>query len=129
MDFLSRFSHLAERASGKLKVGSALDAVLWFALIAIPTGLWKAESEILAVRIVCITIAVLPVLIFAIGFFYFMLKSPEKLRSEQYELRKMALEIVEHKGGQISIAETSVEAISNIDYQKEKKFELEGPSI
>ena len=52
----------------------------------------------------------------AFGFLYFTIRDPNKLRSEQYELRKTALSMIEEKGDSIPIDVTSVEAIANLTY-------------
>lgn len=127
INVFERLTHLAEQALGKMKVSSALNPVLWLSAIAIPIGFWAASSTNPVLQIAGLLLAFAPVVLFAIGFLFFMVKSPEKLRSEEYELRKMALELVEEKGGRIAIAQTSVEAISNVDYRSQSKLQIEGP--
>ena len=61
--------------------------------------------------------AFIPVVLFVVAYVYFMLNSPDKLRSEEYELRKLALELIEEKGGLIPLSESSVEAIANSEYR------------
>ena len=48
---------------------------------------------------------------------YFSRNDPEKLRSESFALRKIALGMIEEKGSDIPLSEASVEAIANIEYQ------------
>ena len=117
-DILSRMTHLTEHALARLKVDSALNPCLWFAAIAFPFGAVVMVMTTGWVQIAGLMIFVLlPVVLFAIGFLYFMVKSPDKLRSEQYELRRFALELIEEKGGQIAVSEASVEAIANTNYK------------
>ncbi len=109
-------------AAGKLRVRSALNPALYFLLIGVPAGLYLLGigggilPAVIGAMLICI-----PIVVFAVGFIYFMIKDPDKLRSEEYELRKTALTMIEQKGGAISIVETSVEAIANPHYQESPK--------
>ena len=64
-------------------------------------------------------------LISACGFIFFAISDPDKLRSEQYELRKTALSMIEEKGDSIPIEATSVEAIANLGYSTQEIKQLE----
>jgi hypothetical protein len=124
-EIFERLTQMAEHALGRLKVSSALNPCLWLCGIAIPFGMIGAMFSTGFVQIACLTLVFIPVLIFTVAYFYFMLKSPDKLRSEEYELKKMALSLIEEKGGSIPIAASSVEAIANYDYKAPMK--LGGP--
>ena len=52
----------------------------------------------------------------ALGFIYFSIIDPKQLRSEEHDLRKTALGIVEEQGNPIPINPTTVEAIADIAY-------------
>lgn len=67
-----------------------------------------------------------PLILFCFSYVYFMLNDPDKLRSEEYELRRVALSLIEEKGGSIPLSEASVEAISNADYRQLPKLAPEG---
>jgi hypothetical protein len=54
-----------------------------------------------------------PVAVAAIGFLYFMVWAPEKLQSEDYQLRHESLELIKQKGSSIEIAPSSLDAITN----------------
>ena len=127
-DFLARLTHLAEHAVARLRVNSALDSCLWLSVIAIPCGILGAvAAESGLVQIASLVLAFLPVVLFVCAYTYFMISDPDKLRSENYELRKTALGIIQEKGDRFPISDTSVEAISNSDYQHAlKPFAGEG---
>ena len=114
---LSRLTHLAEHAVTQLRVSSALDPCLWLAAIAMPFGIAGAVASRGLVQIASIVLVFLPVTLFVFAYIYFMVKDPDKLRSENYELRKTALGIIQEKGAQFPISDTSVEAIANSEYQ------------
>ena len=42
------------------------------------------------------------------------------LRSEQYNLKRMAISVIEQKGEKFPILGTSVEAIANLEYRDDK---------
>ena len=112
-----RLTSLAEHALGSIKVSNSLNSCLWLSAFTIPSGLITAALTPNPVQAIALAIACSPIILFGIGFIYFMIKSPDKLRSEEYELRKIALGLIEEKGGVISVSETSVEALSNTDYK------------
>ena len=122
-ELFHRLTGLAESAIGSLKVRSALNPVLWLALITIPFGFAAAMiSDSVAVKVVGLVIAAVPVFLFGLGFVYLMCKSPDKLRSEEFELKRMALSMIQEKGGPIVIGQVSVEAITNPDYRDPPKL-------
>lgn len=125
-ELFERLTHLAEHAIARLKVSSALNPCLWLIGIAIPFGLFTAFFSTGLVQYVALLIAISPIILFFIAYVYFMLKNPDKLRSEEYELRKIALELIEEKGGSIAIAESSVEAIANVEYREFPKLPTAG---
>jgi hypothetical protein len=112
-----RLTSLAEEAIGRLRVSSALNPCLWLCAIAVPFGLVCAYFSTGALQVAGLALTFAPVVLFAIAFLYFMVKDPDKLRSEDYELRKMALEIIEEKGGRLPLSATSVDAIANPYYR------------
>jgi hypothetical protein len=65
------------------------------------------------IQIALLVLAFLPTCLFGIGFIYLLLKDPDKLQSEDYQLHKRALDIIEEKGGQIQVLATSLESITN----------------
>lgn len=62
-----------------------------------------------------ILLALGPVAVALIAFLFFMVKDPNRLQSESYQLRKQALELIEEKGNLAVIEATSIEVISNPD--------------
>lgn len=111
----ARLSTVAHEAVTRLNVRSALNPVLWLCGIIVPTSIIAALLSSGAAQFALIALAAAPVLVFAVGYVYFMLNDPDKLQSESYQLRKQALELIEEKGSRIPIEMTSVEIISNPD--------------
>ena len=84
-------------AGGRLKVRSGLNPMLWLcAIISTPClvvyGLKENASDWLLV------FACAPMFAAILGFFFFMLFDRPYLQSEQFQLRKMEIEMIEEKG-------------------------------
>jgi hypothetical protein len=112
-DLFERFTQSAQEAVMKLRVRSALNPCLWLCGIVTLPSLAGAVYTTGAIQIILALIAGAPVLIFGVGFLFFMTKDPDKLQSEEYQIQKMALELIEEKGGRIPISPTSIVAITN----------------
>jgi hypothetical protein len=117
--FFEQIIASAQSAAGRLRVKSALNPMLWLCgIISLPCfGLAYIASgtEPLATILVCIASA--PVICTILGFFYFMIFAPEKLQSEEYQLRHETLELIKQKGSSVEIAPSSLEAIANPVYR------------
>lgn len=97
----------------RLNVRSAVNPCLWLCGIVSIPALVAACLTTGGVQIAAVSLASVPIVIFCIGFIYFMLKDPDKLQSESYQIQKRALELISQKGRSIPIAPTSIEAITN----------------
>lgn len=112
-EFFERLTSMGQAAAARLKVRSALNALLYmFALALGPACFLLTRDDALAKHVGVVLILV-PLILLGIGFLYFMLKDPTKLRSEEYEIKKMALELIEEKGRKIPIEGTAIVAIAN----------------
>ena len=87
----------AIEAGGNLKVKSALNPILWLcALVTIP-----ALSVVLLIEVPpnwLITLIFAPVIAAIIGFLFLLIFDRDKLQSEDYQIKKRSLEIIEQKG-------------------------------
>lgn len=105
----------SQTAATKLHVRSALNPLLWLTGIATPLCFmgafaFKDSSPVFEVLIIS---GLLPIVITCIGFGYFALFKPEKLQSEDYQIRHESLQLIQQKSGQIEIPVTSLEQIVN----------------
>jgi hypothetical protein len=93
----TRLSARATNSDGKLTVRSALNPILWLCgLVTVPamtaavaTG--SAPPWLLALIFI-------PVVSAAAGFFFLLLHDRDKLQSEEYQLRKQSMELMQQKG-------------------------------
>ena len=117
MDVLDRLSRLSQNAAQALRVRSALNPMLWLTAIATPLcfgGAWIFQ-ETPWVLTVCVIAALMPLTVATAGFVFFALSSPEKLQSEEYQLRHETLEIIQSRRWATAIAPETIERIASID--------------
>lgn len=128
MHLLTRFGQSSQSAARSLRVRSALNPLLWLTGIASPlcfgaAYVFKSMSPIFEVLIIS---GLLPIGITCLGFCYFAIFKPEKLQSEDYQIRHESLQIIQQKTGSIEVPLTSIEQIANpearpISYKEAKK--------
>lgn len=104
---------LLGNAVEKIKLGSAMDAALWACgIVTIPcvviSTLMSGPSQYFV-----LIVAALPPLNFVATYLYFACKKPEMLRSEEHEIRRIALKLIAQKGGPITIDSVSIPVITN----------------
>lgn len=84
------FTAIAQQVSSK----SAVNPTLWACLvISLPLFLLSKNSNGL-LAIMFFTVACLPIVIFTISYFYLLFKNPKYLRSEGYQLRAEAMNLI-----------------------------------
>lgn len=84
-------------SGGKLSVKSALNPILWLcAIITIPSLVivsFNSEPPIWLIILI-----VTPVFTAIVGFIYLLFFDRDKLQSEEYQLKKRSLELIQEKG-------------------------------
>jgi hypothetical protein len=99
-------------AGGRLTVRSALNPILWLCLIiTVPSLVIARVGEETPSWI--IAIACCPVAAAILGFLFLLLFDRDKLQSEDYQIRKRSLELIEQKGDARAVLASSFEAIAN----------------
>lgn len=102
-------------AGGNLKVKSALNPILWMCgIVSSPIVTYIVFSPKLDAWkvIVLLIFASVPILATLFGFLYLLLNDPDKLQSEEYQIKKRSLEIIEQKG-QLPVLVNTEPAIMN----------------
>ena len=102
-------------AAEKLRVKSALNPALWLcAIVSIPTILAAlALSD--KPPIWLIVLAFIPVILATFGYVFLLFVDRDKLQSEDYQLRKQSLELIQEKGQEFPVRAASIDMISNPD--------------
>lgn len=105
--------HLAHDASARLQVRSALNPLLWLCGIVSPLCFVFALYFSGAIQIILVVAGIAPIGFACFSATYFTIVNPAKLQSEDYQLRRQALELIQQKGSRFPIDAGSVEAIAN----------------
>ena len=124
----ARLAASAEQAVARFRSKSVLQSCGLLLGITVPTGAYGTVATLSingAVQFAFVLLMSVPVLFYMGVYAYFMMKDPSKLRSEDYELRKTALDMIQEKGGPVHIADASVQAIVNIDTSAPKSLPKE----
>lgn len=115
---MNNVAAMAIEAGGKLTVRSALNPMLWFCGVVsfpflivfaaillsnklVPQWVLLGLFVLIAVPIVCTIFSAL----------FLLFCDRDKLQSEDYQIRKKSLELIEQKGGSMPILAETIEAI------------------
>ena len=85
--------------------------MLWLSAIFSPIGysVFNQENPLLWKLLIVST----PMIITALGFLFLLLFDRDKLQSEEYQIRKQSLELIQNKGQRFPVVAPSIESISN----------------
>ena len=122
---LEKIAKTSTTAAGALRVKGALTPVLWLAGVLIPVfavGLWNTDSLSLRVFF-CACIALMLVTACG-GFWLFAIRCPEKLQSEDYQIRHEALQIIQMKVVDITVAPAQIEQVISMLPQPPKDTDV-----
>jgi hypothetical protein len=110
-------------AGGRLRVRSALNPALWLCAIVAGPALWATMAHPNPPAWLGWLVAA-PVAIACIGYLYLLVFDRDKLQSEEYQIRKKTLELIEHKGMSGPMTVQAIEAIVTPDaYQLPRQKE------
>lgn len=117
---LEQFVQTSNSAAGQLKVRSALNPMLWLCAFSSPTALgaahliqtpWYFPPTLLVV-------AIIPPVITCVMYIYFAVNKPEKLQSEEFQIRHQAMDLIQKKGMAAPISPKDIKAIANPNSQR-----------
>lgn len=111
----SKLASVFADAGQRLQVRSALNPMLWLCAIATPTCLLAAYvfRDTADLRGWLVAGGLAPIVVACLGFTGFAIFRPEKLQSEEYQLRHQSLTLIEQKGSAFAVDPASIEAIAN----------------
>lgn len=86
-------------SGGKLSVKSALNPILWLcAIICIPSLTTAVFGFNAPTPTWLVILIISPVFIALLGFMFLLIFDRDKLQSEEYQLKKRSLELIQEKG-------------------------------
>ena len=110
-DMRAQITRRMADVGGRLRVKSALNPVLWpCAIVTVPVvGLATFSTGPTWLVVCLVVIAFIPLVLVGIGFVVLLLRDPDKLQSEEYQIRKQTLEMIGEKGqGLVDIVEAGL---------------------
>ena len=110
---LQKLTRTAQDAFVRMQVRSALYPILWLCSISGLLCFGFALRFTGVLQTILVILGALPFLIASFAYVFFLFADPDRLHSEDFQLRKQALELIEEKGSRIPVIAASVEAISN----------------
>jgi hypothetical protein len=123
LDLKDQIRQFGSEAVARLRVKSALNPILWLCgIISLPGLVLLGSSNVQPPAFYVIAcIVCLPVILACGGYLFFLMKDPDKLQSEDYQLRKRSLELIQEKGQRFPVEPASIQLITNPDFPKELK--------
>ena len=107
-------------AGGRLRVRSALNPILWLCgIVTVPCTIITVQTDDSPVWLAWLAAA--PVVAAIIGFLYLLIFDRDKLQSEDYQIRKQSLELIQEKGESFPVNPASIEKISNPELPEPRK--------
>ncbi len=114
-EIYSKFGNLAQMAAQRLHVKSALNPILWLCGIASPVCFVFAYLfyDVKNILYLLIIAGISPIAVACIAYLGFAIFKPDKLQSEDYQIRSKTLQLIQQKGGKIKMPPTPLELIAN----------------
>jgi hypothetical protein len=109
----SRTGRFSQTAISGLRVKGALTPVLWISAFLTPSLLYgvyqlRDSTPLLVLLSVLLTLTVATPFL---GFWYFALTAPDKLQSEDYQIRQQTLQMIQLKTDSIALKPAVLEAL------------------
>ena len=117
-EIIERVTQATQNAGVRLQVRSALNPLLWLCAICTPVALSYAHFSSGSIQIALLLIGALPVVCACGSYIYWMIAAPDRLHSEDYQLRRQALQMIHEKGARVGVLASSVIAITNPNVPK-----------
>ncbi|MEW8050751.1 MAG: hypothetical protein AB2809_10270 [Candidatus Thiodiazotropha sp.] len=111
-DFKQQVAAKAIESGGRLTVRSALNPILWMCgIVSVPAMIVAGLKD--APQWWLIAISAAPVTAALFGFFFLLIFDRDKLQSEDYQIKKRSLELMQQKGDISPIELKATPAIPN----------------
>lgn len=110
-------SRFGQTLAGRLRVRSALNPLLYLTIFGSVCLLFFASIYEEPYRKWLVITAIILFGMTVVAYFVLLIFMPDRLQSEEYQIRRQTLELIEQKGGEIAMLPTAVESISNPEHK------------
>jgi hypothetical protein len=106
------FEEMAKRGVSRLervRVRSAMNPIIWLS-VAVPIISWPAAfmfQNQFVFSCVLIAMGCLPIIVAVLAYMILLFRSPDRLQSEEYQLRQRALQMLYRKGRNAKIVDVA----------------------
>lgn len=105
---------------------TALHPMLWLSGIIMPPAIVAAYFFDDPLKTVLVIVGATPVVVTCLGFAFFAMTNPEKLQSEEYQIKHQAMEVLQVKTESINVSPASLnEIVGTVARQLERVREVE----
>jgi hypothetical protein len=108
-----RIAHFGVSRLERIRVRSALNPILWLS-VSVPIISWAAAflfREQIIFASILIAAGCLPILTAVLAYMILLFRSPDRLQSEEYQLRQKALQMLYRKGGSTEIVDVANQVV------------------
>ncbi len=92
---------------------NAVQPIAWMCLVISLPCFYLAKDAEPSLRPWYLGLGCVPLALFAAAYLYFMFRDPDRLHSEEFQLRRVALSLVERKGVGVELNPVDLTSISN----------------
>lgn len=96
-----------------MRVSSAMSPMLWLSGIVTPSCLTYSLFATFPFNIAGFALAAAPVIVAIMSYRYFKVNDPDRLHSEDFQIRSRALTMIEGKDDTSPTSNSSIDAIAN----------------
>jgi hypothetical protein len=101
---LDEWKSVLKEGLASVRRKNAVEPAAWLcAIVSLPCFFWAIRTSSKPVQIALFVIGVVPIALFVGAYLYFMITDPDRLHSEEFQLKSRSLSAVEAKGGVLEI--------------------------
>ena len=115
LELIEKVAQLSQGAAQKLQVKSALNPILWLCGITTPLFLvacYCFKQDVFLKEVMAIA-SLVPMTVACISYGFLVVFKPDKLQSEEYQIRQQSLQIIQEKASKVHIDPVSLNAMSD----------------
>lgn len=105
---------LATEALKGARRTNAVQVICWMCVVvSIPSFYFATQQPPGTLQVALLVAGFIPIALFSFAYLYFLFKDPDRLHSEEFQLKSRSLDLIENKGGTIDMDRVNLTAITN----------------